>query len=132
MSTPTPSRHDLPDLPERFLNTGYEWIGALSGGWYDVPSWGRSGWDLGSWPLVIIAHYDNPDRNRYGLAVYVESDLDVTAYPTRKARDEATDRQAAAWWRYFHNGPDDLPASDDQLQPHHRGPFSWSRLDTTK
>ncbi len=129
MSTPTPSRHDLPALPERLWNTGYDWIAALSNGWYAVPGWGRSGWDLGSWPLIIIAHYDRPGC--YGLAVYVESDLDVTAYPTRQARDEATDHHAAIWWRQLEHGPDDLPASDDELQPHHRGPFSWSRLDAT-
>jgi hypothetical protein len=127
MSTPSP--YDLPRLPDSVWDTGYDWIGALSHGWYVVPAWGRSGWDLGSWPLVIVAHYDR--ANCYGLAVYVEGDLDVSAYPTRQARDEATDRRAAEWWRYFGDGPDDLPDSDDDLQPHHRGPFSRRRLDET-
>ncbi len=131
MSSPTPSRHDLPALPNLTWNSGYEWIGALCGGWYVVPTWGRSGWDLGAWPLVIIAHYDNPARPCFGLAVYVEGDLDVTAYPTRQARDEATDRHAAAWWRQLKDGPGDLPSSDNDLQPHHRGPFTRSRLDAT-
>jgi hypothetical protein len=127
MTTSSPTPQDLPALPDSVWYSGYDWIGALRNGWDAVASWGRSGWDLGHWPLVIIAHYDHPDRGCYGLAVYIEGDRYVTAYPTREARNQATDTQAAAWWRHFHNGPDDLAASDDHLQPHHRGPFSWSR-----
>lgn len=119
----TPDR--LPALPDSPLDTGYDWIGALSGGWHEVPAWGRGGWDLGSWPLVVVAHYDSPDG--YGMAVYIEGDVEVTAYPTRAERDQATDRHAACWWRYFEDGPDDLPDSDDQLAPHHRGPYSRTR-----
>jgi hypothetical protein len=126
-SSPNPSRDDLPALPYTLWNSGYDWIGALAGGWYAVPSWGRSGWDLGAWPLVIIAHYDHPASGCYGLAVYVEGDLDVTAYPTREARDQATNPHAAYWWRVHRNGPNDLPVTDADLQPHHTGPFSWSR-----
>lgn len=125
MSSPTPSRHDLPALPNLTWNSGYEWIGALCGGWYVVPTWGRSGWDLGAWPLVIIAHYDSPGC--YGLGVHVEGDLEVTAYPTREDRDQATDRQAAFHWRQFGHGPRDLPDTDNELGHHHRGPYSRTR-----
>jgi hypothetical protein len=115
----------LPELPASVWNTGYDWIGALRGGWYEVSSWGRDGWDLGSWPLVIIAHYDRPGS--FGLAVYVEGDLEVTAYPNREDRDQATDRQAAFHWRQYGHGPRDLPGTDDELGPHHRGPYSRTR-----
>ncbi len=121
MSTPDA----LPRLPATLWNSGYDWMELLSGGWYVVPAWGRDGWDLGSWPYVIIAHYDRPGC--YGLAVYVEGDLDVTTHPTRAERDQATDRQAAFHWRQFEHGPTDLPGNDDDLQPHHRGPYSRAR-----
>lgn len=125
MSTSSPSLEDLPGLPDTVWNSGYDWIGELSGGWYGVPDWGRSGWNLGSWPLVIVCHCDRPGC--YGLCLYVEGDLDVSVHATRQARDEATDRLAAYYWRYYQHGPDDLPDSDHDLQPHHRGPFSWDR-----
>jgi hypothetical protein len=114
----------LPHLPDTLCNSGYDWLAVLAGGWYVVPSWSRDGWDLGSWPLVIIAHYDR--TGCYGLAVYVEGDLDVTAYPTRAERDRTTDQQAAFHWRQFEHGPSDLSDIDDDLQPHHRGPHSRS------
>ncbi len=125
MTASSPTAQDLPALPDNVWYSGYDWIGALRSGWDAVSSWGRSGWDLGCWPLVIVAHYDRPGC--YGLCLYVEGDLDISAYPTREARDQATDRLAAYYWRYYQHGPTDLPASDGDLQPHHRGPFSWSR-----
>ncbi len=126
MTTSSPTPQDLPALPDNVWYSGYDWIGALRRcGWHAVCSWGRDGWDLGCWPQVIVAHHDRPGC--YGLCLYVEGDLDLSAYPTREARDQATDRLAAYYWRYYQHGPTDLPASDTDLQPHHRGPFSWSR-----
>jgi hypothetical protein len=120
-----PSTADLPELPRSIWDHGYDWIKALSGSWYVVPSWGSRGWDLGRWPLVIVAHYDSDDL--YGLAVYIEGDIYETAHRTRAERDQATDLQAAAFWREFEHGPRDLPASDDDLLPRHRGPYSPTR-----
>ncbi len=123
---PPLSPEDLPPLPVSLWYDGYDWLGALRHGWYDVSSWGRDGWDLGSWPLVIVAHYDGEDR--YGLAVYVEGDVEVTAYPNREERNGATDRVAAFYWRRRRGQrPDDLPAEGDELLPHHRGPYSSER-----
>jgi hypothetical protein len=28
--------------------------------WHAIPSWGRDGWDLGKWPLVVIYHRNSP------------------------------------------------------------------------
>jgi hypothetical protein len=122
---PKLSPEDLPPLPDLIFDEGYAWLGALRHGWYDVSSWGRDGWDLGSWPLVIVAHYDGEDR--YGLAVYVEGDVEVTACPNREERDGATDQVAAFYWRRRSDRPDDLPAEGEELLPHHRGPYSPDR-----
>jgi hypothetical protein len=122
---PPLSPADLPSLPDSLWNQGYDWLGPLRHGWYGVSSWGRGGWDLGSWPRVVIAHYDG--EGRYGLAVYVEGDVEVTAHATREDRDRVTDQQAASWWQYFGRGPKDLPAEGDELLPHHRGPYSPER-----
>ncbi|MFZ0179956.1 MAG: hypothetical protein WAL84_08825, partial [Candidatus Dormiibacterota bacterium] len=29
--------------------------------WVAIPSWGRDGWDLGSWPLAVIYHRHTPE-----------------------------------------------------------------------
>jgi hypothetical protein len=40
---------------------GYDRIErAVAHGWRAVPGWGRDGWDLGSWPLVVIFHGESP------------------------------------------------------------------------
>jgi hypothetical protein len=122
---PALSPADLPPVPDSLWHEGYYWLRALRHGWYDVSSWGRDGWDLGCWPLAVVLHYDGEDR--YGLAVYVEGDVEVTAYRSREDRDGATDRVAAFYWRRRGHGPDDLPAEGDELLPHHRGRNSPER-----
>jgi hypothetical protein len=102
-------------------------MGDLRDGWQPVPGWGRDGWDLGSWPYAIIVHYDGDDL--YGMATYVEGDIRSEAFPSREARDAATDRVAAFHWRHDESGPADLSDSDDDLAPHHRGPYRWNRGD---
>lgn len=115
----------LPPLPAT-REGGYEWIDELQGEWYAIPNWGVWGWDLGSWPLVVVAHYNS--RKLFGLAVYCEGDVEVQAFPTRKMRDEATDRQAVQWWREFVNGPPDLAANDAEIIPDHRGAYARRRI----
>ncbi len=105
----------LPD-PHR-VGDGYDWIDALTDGWRPVAAWGREGWDLGAWPLVIVAHHDGDQL--YSVGTYTEGDLDVQAFPTRAERDATTDHIAATWWRTFNNGPAPSPSPrpDTTSQP---------------
>jgi hypothetical protein len=118
---------ELPPLPPPAWGDGYEWMRDLGQGWLPVPGWGRDGWDLGDWPYAIVVHYDGDGK--HGLATYVEGDIAVRSFATREERDAATDHVAAYHWRQNESGPDDLPDTDDELAPHHRGPYSWSRRD---
>ena len=79
---------------------GYDRIEATSRRrWVAIPSWGRDGWDLGSWPLAVISHRHTPEG--YELAENVEGDATVYRYPTKELRDAATDQ--LAFWRRKHN-----------------------------
>jgi hypothetical protein len=59
-------------------------------------SWGRDGWDLGSWPLVIIFTRDFGDRQE--LAYYVEHDVAIYEYETVAGRNDAIDSLAFFHW----------------------------------
>jgi hypothetical protein len=115
---------------------GYEFIEAYrEAGWRPVPSWGRDGWDLGSWPLVIVLHRDTlrsiPEPTPGGghvwtstvgtfeLALYVEGDVEIRRFANRKERDAATDEIAAYYWRQ--QGVAEYP--DGPLPDHPRGPY---------
>jgi hypothetical protein len=65
--------------------------------WRAIPSWGRDGWDLGAWPLVVILHRTTGGVSE--IAYYVEGDVEVYRYPTRELRDAATDCLAFWHWR---------------------------------
>jgi hypothetical protein len=95
--------------------------------WRAIPGWGRDGWDLGSWPLVVIYHRHINDA--WQLAYYVEGDLAVYSYPSRALRDAATD--CLAFWHWLHAGESwvDGIATVDDAPAHLRGPFSWDRAD---
>jgi hypothetical protein len=43
----------------------------------------------GSFPLVILVHYDEDDDIPYGMAVNTEGDVDVKEFKTRRERDQA-------------------------------------------
>jgi hypothetical protein len=48
--------HELERLPGRGYGDGYDWMGEVQDEtrWAVIPSWGRDGWDAGSWPYVQI------------------------------------------------------------------------------
>ena len=112
-------------------DTGYDVMQpARAHGWQAVSGWGLDGWDLGSWPYVVIYHRDH--RDAWDIAEYVEGDLTVYRYPTRELRDAATD--CLAFWHWKHQDEswvadvDSVDVAPDRL----RGPFSWKRLDASK
>ena len=113
----------LPELPPRSsYDDGYDWMGQLSNGWYEVPSWGSEGWDLGDWPYVIVAHYNGEvgDIGPFGVATYVEGDLEVKEFPTRAERDSETDRIALFYWR---NRADEIPGIPTDPADNRLGPY---------
>jgi len=110
---------------------GYDRIEmAQTHGWRAVPSWGLEGWDLGTWPLVVIFHGQSADG--FELAYDVEGDVTVYRYPTRELRDAATD--CLAFWHWKHDGEDwvDGVESIDAAPNRLRGSFSQKRLAASK
>ena len=95
--------------------------------WNAIPSWGRNGWDLGSWPYVVVYHRRAVDG--WQIAYYVEGDLTVYSYPSRELRDAATD--CLAFWHWKHEEEDWVADIDsvDVAPDHLRGAFSSRRLD---
>jgi hypothetical protein len=96
-------------------------------GWDAIPSWGRDGWDLGSWPLVVVYH--RRTQAGFELAECVEGDVTVYRYPTKAQRDAATDQLAFFHWQ--HNGEPWVAgiATFADAPAHLRGPFSWARCE---
>jgi len=105
---------------------GYDRIEiARSRGWRAIPAWGRDGWDLGSWPLVVIFHRDSVDA--FELAENVEGDVTAHRFPTRELRDQATDELAFSHW---HHNDEPWVAGIEQFEDapaELRGPYSRSR-----
>lgn len=89
----------LPPLPEQDPgDTGWDWMEKLSNGWHVVPLWASEGYDLGRWPLVVFAHYD---EGPFGLATRVEGDIEVKEFPTQEERDRATSELAVWYWNHY-------------------------------
>lgn len=100
------------------VDDGYDFIGAgASNGWHAVAGWGRDGWDLGSWPYVVVLFRGDLER-----AIYVEGDITVETFATREDRETATDETALFYWRA--DDADWLDRGDDL-----KGSFSWKRAE---
>jgi hypothetical protein len=122
----------LPPVPVRDYEKvydGWEWMDAIAAarnGWYVVSQWGAEGWNLGAWPLVIFAHYDNlHGKGVWGKCVYVEGDLEITAYNSEADRDRATSENAV--WYWVHHEEKDAPQTikDPAAAPY----YGWSTPD---
>ena len=114
----------------RVAGDGLEWANALSAHTplSAVASWGRDGWDLGRWPLVVIA--TGEVDGRHVLAVYVEGDVYVSHFATAVDLTDAVDLEAFHWWEQLGNGPDVSGYSTlAEVPAELRGPFSTARLD---
>ncbi|WP_460467426.1 hypothetical protein [Calidifontibacter terrae] len=86
----------LPELPSPDVarcGDGYDWMDALDG-WQVVPLWGRDGYDLGRWPLLIlaVATVGLADSPVYGVATYIEGDVTVQAFNRPADTNDAISR----------------------------------------
>ncbi|MGC0271237.1 hypothetical protein ACPROK_16940 (plasmid) [Glutamicibacter soli] len=97
---------------------GYDWIQSLEGsGWYEVPGWGRDGWDLGSWPYIIFAAAVASDEKGqlFGYCTYVEGDVTARWYRSCEARNLAISKEAFWYWASGQSdGPEALEGMDPQ------------------
>ncbi len=94
-------------------------------GWEAIPGWGRDGWDLGSWPLVVIFHRERDGR--YELAENVEGDVAAYSFPSREERDRTTDELAFYHWKHeCEEWVVGIETADD-MPDHLRGPYSRKR-----
>jgi hypothetical protein len=87
-------------------------------GWHAIPAWGKDGWNLGSWPLVIVFHRNlkKGDETAYQVIEYVEGDVTMWSCPTAEIRQQVTDELAFFHWKFSHqewvkeyNSVDELP-----------------------
>jgi hypothetical protein len=96
--------------------------------WEAIPAWGERGWDLGSWPLVIIFHKDNPGMGRYFVVEYVEGDLTCWDCPTPEIREQITDSIAFYHWEFQEEEWVAPYENETQAPAALRGPYSEKRI----
>jgi hypothetical protein len=99
---------------------------AVAHGWRAVPGWGQDGWDLGSWPLVVIFHRESPAG--FEVAENVEGDITAYRYPTAAMRERATDGLAFFHWELAQADWVAGITSAEDMPGHLRGPYPyWNR-----
>ena len=83
----------------RFSDDGYSDM-EVEGkrGWRAIAGWGRDGWDLGSWPYVVIYRRESGDAGssfvvgqRFELMQICEGDRTVYTFASREDRNAAID-----------------------------------------
>lgn len=119
----------LPTCPQDdYTGDGSDWVRELPTGWHAVATWGTEGWNLGSQPHQVVAHFDDEALELvFGLAHYLNGGVIARAFGTREARDAATDEIALNAWLMEENGPrQGLPAEDTPaaaIPARFRGPY---------
>jgi hypothetical protein len=104
---------------------GYDRMGfARASGWEPLSSWGLDGWDLGSWPLVVVYH-----RGDKELAIDVEGDVTVETFLGREERDHRTDETAFFYWKGHDEDWVEGIDTHEEMPGRLRGRFSWKRLE---
>jgi hypothetical protein len=81
------------------LGDGYDVMEAAEGfGWHAVSSWGKDGWDLGSWPLVIV--FVRNTAGKFHVIEYVEGDVTMWSCPSQLMRQQIIDSLAFFHWKH--------------------------------
>jgi hypothetical protein len=101
--------------------------------WAAISAWGKNGWDLGSWPLVVIYFRNTKIKGEetitYDLAYNVEGDVTMWRFPTKELRNTCTDELAFWHWKWAEEDWVKGIESAEQMPDFLRGPFSWKRAD---
>ena len=123
----TISRPNLPTMEDGY--DGYDYMGfAERRGWSAMGNWGEKGYDLGSWPYVIMFVRTARDERGalYGFGQYCEGDLTTDWYRTKGACNEAITRKAFWYWKAGQSdGPENLPDTYEELAPEFRIPSRY-------
>ena len=94
---------------------------AAKRGWQTISAWGKAGWNLGSWPLVIV--FFRTWKGWYEVAEYVEGDVTTYKCPTKALRNEVTDEIAFFHWKHRSESWVQGYESVTQLPSDLRGPY---------
>lgn len=124
------------------IGDGYDQMEVLEHrkGWHAVSSWGCDGWDLGSWPYVVVYTWGT---NLYRLAVNCEGDLDTYSFATIEDRNAAMDylfgwytlaEGSLGWFEGLPEGitREDLDAGTADIPTAYRGPYRAGRTQATE
>lgn len=89
-------------------------------GWRVISAWGRGGYDLGSWPLVMVFFRE---RDGFEVAYYVEGDIACYAAPTEAIREAIVDEIAFFHWKQQGEAWVEGCETVEQLLEDLRGPY---------
>lgn len=90
--------HRIDETGDIFCGDGYDWMEAAEQkGWFTPGSWGKSGWDLGGWPLVSFS-WRKRDDGLWDAVQHVEGDLTFLEGATIEERDAWIDVNAVFHW----------------------------------
>jgi len=67
-------------------------------GWKALSSWGKDGWDLGSWPLVIV--FVRNVAGKFAIVEYVEGDVTQWSCPSKLMQQQIIDGLAFFHWKH--------------------------------
>lgn len=96
-------------------------------GWRAVSSWGRNGWDLGSWPLITVMRREKDGKHQ--VRYDVEGDVTITSWDSEADANAYINGLAFFHWQWAHEPWVEGVLTVEDMPDYLRGPFSWKRLD---
>lgn len=94
----TRQSHRIEESGDLFCSDGFDWMEASERqNWETIGAWGKDGWNLGSWPLVVISWRERGD-DLWDVCEHVEGDLYLLEGATVAERDAWIDHKAVWHW----------------------------------
>jgi len=90
-------------------------------GWHAIAGWAKEGYDMGSWPYVVV--YSCKRAGKFLIAVYVEGDMTQYALPDKETRNALLDNIAFFYWKNRNAEWVKGYASVEELPADLRGPY---------